>query len=112
MMHKRKWEEEEMNQDEAVKKQREAQNATLLFLRNNVGRNDDNDGAAADAKDAYDSGDDDEDDACIVVDAEDEWAEMKEDERRAIFQAFYKKEKARLKSLYLRDGDDVGGTAS
>jgi len=111
MMHKRKREEEEMNQDEAAKKRREAQNATLLFLRNNIGRNDDDDGADADLKNDYDSGEDDEDDACIVIDAEDEWAEMKEDERRATFQAFYKKEKARLKALYVGDGGGAGGAA-
>ncbi len=101
--HKRKRQEEE-SKDEAAKKKKAEQYETLSFLKNNIGRNDDVGGIREDYENQDNQDDSDDDDACLVVDAEDDWAEMKEDERRATFLAFYKKEKARLKVV---SGDEA-----
>lgn len=105
MQHKRRRQEEE-NEDEASKQKKKAQNETLTFLKNNIGKNDESEIERArrmEEKDAngYES---DEDDNYVVVDSDDEWAEMSEDVRRATFQAYYKKEKVRLKAL--ADGEN------
>lgn len=92
--HKRKREaEEEENRDEESQLKK-SKNATLLFLRNNIGRNDQEQLHNYAEEENPDDSDDDE--VMLVNDSDDEWAEMKEDERLAIFQALYKKEKARL----------------
>ncbi len=97
MRHKRKREEEE-KADEATKKMKEAQSAKQLsFLRNNIGRNDEDEELRAqrlkmeEEERMYESNDEE---FVVVVDSDDEWEEMNEDERRATFQAYYKKEMA------------------
>eukprot|EP00551_Chaetoceros_affinis_P000189 CAMPEP_0203642058 /NCGR_PEP_ID=MMETSP0088-20131115/7409_1 /ASSEMBLY_ACC=CAM_ASM_001087 /TAXON_ID=426623 /ORGANISM="Chaetoceros affinis, Strain CCMP159" /LENGTH=453 /DNA_ID=CAMNT_0050497747 /DNA_START=77 /DNA_END=1435 /DNA_ORIENTATION=- len=97
MRHKRKREEEE-KADEATKKMKEAQNAKQLsFLRNNIGRNDEDEELRAqrlkmeEEERMYES---DDEEFVLVVDSDDEWEEMNEGERRATFQAYYKKEMA------------------
>lgn len=105
MRHKRKREEEE-KADEATKKMKEAKNAKqLAFLRNNIGRTDEDELLRAqrlkmEKEDRLDESDDEE--YVEVVDSDDEWEEMNEDERRATFQAYYKKEMAAF---------DLDGTA-
>jgi hypothetical protein len=112
MKHKRKRkEEEEENEDEVLSKQKRAQHETLAFLKNNIGRNDD---LALERQrrhlmEEMDENDDsDEEDSHVIAESDDEWEEMTEDVRRATFQAYYKKEKARLKSLILgiKEGDE------
>lgn len=99
LRHKRRREEEE-RADEATKKMREAQNAKQLsFLRNNIGRNDGSEEEARaqrireeeERELMYES---DVDEFVAVLDEDDEWEEMNEGERRATFQAYYKKEMA------------------
>lgn len=112
MKHKRKRkEEEEENEDEALSKQKRAQHETLAFLKNNIGRNDDLEleRQRRHLMEEMDENDDsDEEDSHVIAESEDEWEEMTEDVRRATFQAYYKKEKARLKSLILgiNEGDE------
>ena len=109
MRHKRKREEEE-SQDEAAKKRKRAQDETLAFLKNNIGRNDDDLEArrrAEEEAEKEEGSDEEDDDVYLVVDSDDEWAEMTEDVRRATFQAFYKKEKARLKASENGNGGTV-----
>jgi transcription initiation factor IIE alpha subunit len=97
MRHKRKREEEE-KADEATKKmKREQSMKQLSFLRNNIGRNDEDEEARAqrlkmEAEERMYESDDEK--FVAVVDSDDEWEEMNEDERRATFQAYYKKEMA------------------
>ena len=96
MRHKRKREEED-RADEATKRMKEAQSAKQLsFLRNNIGRNDELEALNAQRlKLAEEEGlESDDDEFVAVLDSDDEWEEMNEDERRATFQAFYKKEMA------------------
>lgn len=113
MRHKRRREEEE-NQDEEAKKKKQAMNETLAFLKNNIGRNDlemdmDKDGngngnARRLEREEEDYNESDEDEDFVVVDSDDEWADMTEDVRRATFQERYKREKARLKALHGGNG--------
>ncbi len=93
--HKRKREEEE-KADEATKNMKEAKNAKeLAFLRNNIGRTDKDDllqkqRLKLEEEERLDESEDEE--FVAVIDSDDEWEEMTEDERRANFQAYYKKE--------------------
>ena len=116
MRHKRRRQEEE-NQDEETKKKKRIQEETLAFLKNNIGRNDTDDydyrrrrDEEDDEKDHEDS--DNDEDVNLMVDSEDEWADMTEDVRRATFQAFYKKEKARLKASLISSGNSGGPNVS
>jgi transcription initiation factor IIE alpha subunit len=115
MKHKRKREEEE-SQDEAAKERKKAQDDTLAFLKNSIGRNDDESDMEARKREEEereeDLSDDDDDDICLVVDSDDEWVEMTEDERRAKFQAIYKKEKSRLKASANGNGSIRTGAGS
>ena len=111
MRHKRKREEEE-SQDEEAKKRKRANDETLAFLKNSIGRNDDDVEASrrrAEEEEQKNDESDDDDDLYLVVDSDDEWAEMTEDVRRATFQAFYKKEKARLKASTNDNVNTSGG---
>ena len=97
MRHKRKREEEE-KADEATKKMKEAQSVKQLsFLRNNIGRNDEDAKLRAKRLKMEEEerlNESEDEDFVAVLDSDDEWEAMKEDERRAAFQAFYKKEMA------------------
>ena len=101
MRHKRKREEEE-KADEDTKRMKEAKNAKqLAFLRNNIGRTDEDEilrkqRLKMEEDEKFDESDDEE--YVAVVDSDDEWEEMTEDERRATFQAYYKKEMAAFES--------------
>jgi len=99
--HKRKREEEE-RQDEAAIKRREAQNKTLMFLRNNIGRNEEGEEARAqrlklEAED--EDNDSDLEDIAVVMDSDEDAPQISDDVRRATFQASYKRELARQKQL-------------
>jgi hypothetical protein len=102
MKHKRKRKEEE-NEDETLSQRKKAQHETLAFLKNNIGRNDDfeSESHRSHLMDEVDEEDSDEEDSHVIAESDDEWEEMTEDVRRATFQAYYKKEKARLKALIL-----------
>lgn len=116
-MHKRKRKEEDEKEDDASTKRKKAQNETLTFLKNNIGRNDDlemerqrrlieEDGNDEDDDTDYD------DDSLVAAESDDEWEEMNEDVRRATYQAYYKKEKARMKALLLSEGPREGHKAT
>lgn len=97
MRHKRKREEEE-KADAATKKRKEAQGAKQLsFLRNNIGRTDQDEEQRAlrlRMEEEELMNESDEEEFVAVIDSDDEWEEMIEDERRAAFQAHYKREMA------------------
>mmetsp|Transcript_8131 Transcript_8131/g.15303 ORF Transcript_8131/g.15303 Transcript_8131/m.15303 type:complete len:478 (+) Transcript_8131:1723-3156(+) len=105
--HKRKRKEEEDNEDETMSQRKKAQHDTLVFLKNNIGRNDDFDAERHRRHlidEEVDDDDSDEEDSHVIAESDDEWEDMTEDVRRATFQAYYKKEKARLKALLLGGG--------
>ena len=98
--HKRRKEEEEREKS-LGKNKKKAQE--LTFLQNNIGK--DVVGQQKDAaeklkgKEEEEASDSEPDVIGIVVDSDDEFANMKDDERRPRFSAYYKKEMARQKSL-------------
>jgi hypothetical protein len=101
--HKRKRKEEEETEDEAAAQRKKAQHETLVFLKNNIGRNEDIESERSRRLliDEMEGAESDEDDSYVAVETDDEWEDMTEDVRRATFQAYYKKEKARMKALLL-----------
>jgi len=97
--HKRKLEDEEKEKNEGKIKKKAGE---LTFLNNNIGRDDirQPDGSAKQLRKGQEEASDSEDDVIgIVVDSDDEFANMKDDERRVRFSAYYKKEMARQKAL-------------
>ena len=92
----------------------------LSFLRNNIGRTDEDEEQRAlrlKMEEEERMNESDEEEFVAVIDSDDEWEEMIEDERRAAFQAHYKREMAAYgntengKGTIENDQDEVEGVA-
>ena len=108
--HKRKREEEE-KADEATKKMKQAKTEKeLSFLRNNIGRMDGDTEADEERRkrEQEENLESDNEEFVGVEDSDDEWEEMNEDERRATFQAYYKREMAKFGTMGTRTALENG----
>ena len=106
LQHKRK-KEEEAKQSESERKEKAKKYQTLQFLKDNIGRTEE-EGSIANREEKLSSeepkgdADEDEDEFGIAIESDDEFADMTADERRVRFSAYYKKEMLRQKALLLQ----------
>ena len=107
MWHQRKKEEEEQK-DNGDKQKRQNQAATLHFLRNSIGRieeDDDDDEQEAKRRKLHEKMMNKHNRDENESEPQNEYLAMTEDERRATFQAYYKKDMARQRTLLYPDSN-------
>jgi hypothetical protein len=116
LQHKRK-KEEEAKQSESERKEKAKKYQTLQFLKDNIGRTEE-EGSIANREEKLSSeepkgdADEDEDEFGIAIESDDEFADMTADERRVRFSAYYKKEMLRQKALLLQSEGMNGGSGT